>query len=161
MRTLSKTIVLVLGTGAALALASQATAQVRQSRSHGGYQRSRTSGFSVGVNLGSRPHYVQDHRPHYSHYKHHRPHYSHYKHHRPIYSHYRRPAPWHYSHRGHLYSRPSCGRSRGVFVVPSCGASRSGYAVPGRSVSWGSYRSPSFGIGISWGGRSSSRHHRR
>ena len=151
MRTFSKTIMVVLGTGAVLALASQATAQVRHSRSRsGGYQRSNTGGFSVGVNFGSWPQYV----------RHHRPQYSHYKHHRPIYSHYRRPAPWHYSHRGHLYSRPSRPASRGVFVVPSCGASRSGYAVPGRSVSWGSYRSPSFGVGISWGGRSSSRHYR-
>jgi len=157
MRTFNKTIMMVLGSAAILALASQVTAQVRYSHSRGGYQRSHSGGhqrshsggFSFGVHIGSRPQYVQ----------HHRPQYSHYSHRRPVFSHYRKPAPWNYSHRGHLYSRPGRGTNRGVFVVPSRGPSRSGYAVPGRSVSRGGYSSPSFGI--SWGGRSSSRHHRR
>jgi len=122
MRTFNKTILVVLGTAAILALASQATADGRRGHSRSGYHRSPSVGFRFGWSIGARPHYVQ-HRRH------------HFPAHRMISS----PR---FGHRGHLYTRPHCGMSRRVFapprcgiirrvfVMPRCGMSRSGYAVP-------------------------------
>ena len=121
MRTFNKTIMVVLGTAAILALASQATAQSHYARSRSGYHRSPSVGIQFGWSFGSRPHYVP-----------------HRRHHFPAHRMVRRSR---FAHRGHLYARPRCGMSRRVFVVPSWGMTRSGYAAPSYGTSRGGYSS--------------------